>query len=173
MRGLWSVSRASGPTRDRSRPHLGGNQPALASAMPSPTYADMPSSTVAALSRIPFMGRCSLCPLLCRLEKKTTREQSPFRDSPSRLVTLRNGSPPVSKKGRLCLRVARGSPQPGPVYAGKNRWVRRSGPVRGLTSGRKILRRRSRSARIGRAGLSLSWCGRWESNPYPLSGSGF
>ena len=40
------------------------------------------------------------------LEKKTTGGQSPFRDSPTRLVTLRNERPPGSKKGRRVRRLA-------------------------------------------------------------------
>src|SRR5437868_9645589 len=46
----------------------------------------------------PFHGRCSLVRFCVALEKNHWG-QSPFRDSPTRLVTLRNGLPPGSKKG--------------------------------------------------------------------------
>jgi predicted thioesterase len=68
MRGLSSGWGGSGPARGRAV--RGRDQPALARAMPSPTYADMPSSTVAALIRIPFMGRCSSVRFCVALRKK-------------------------------------------------------------------------------------------------------
>ena len=40
------------------------------------------------------------------LWKKNHWGQSPFRDSPTRLVTLRNERPPGSKKGRRVRRLA-------------------------------------------------------------------
>src|SRR5436190_23919410 len=66
--------------------------------MPSPTYADTPSRTVAALIRIPFMGGVPSV-RFCVAREKNHWRQSPFRDSPTRLVTLRNERPPGSKKG--------------------------------------------------------------------------
>lgn len=70
------------------------------------------------------------------------------------MVTLRNGSPPGSKKGCRYLRVACGGPQPGSFYARENTRIRRSGLVTGLTFCAKDSRRRSRSARIGRMAIA-------------------
>src|SRR6202040_83304 len=56
---------------------LGGHQPALASAMPSPTYADTPSRTVAALIRIPFMGGVPSVRFVCSGKKPLGAEPVP------------------------------------------------------------------------------------------------
>src|SRR5256885_17244551 len=105
MRGLWSASRASGPARGRSPPRLRGNQPALVSAMPIPTYADTPSRTVAALIRIPFMGGVPSVRFCVALEKNhwgaepVPRQPDSIGNAPQRAAARVKKGPPGPPPG--------------------------------------------------------------------------